>query len=57
MKDMRTAHDILFGKSEGKKLLGRHEHGQKYDIKVYLKEVKIEWKDVEWICLAHVGDI
>jgi hypothetical protein len=57
MKDVRTEYEILFVKSEGKKLLGRHKHGQKYDIKMYLKQIETEWKDVDWIYVAQFGDI
>jgi hypothetical protein len=39
MEDMITEYEILFGKAEGKKLLGRHECVQKYDTAMYLKEM------------------
>ena len=57
MEDMITEYEILFGKARGKKLLGRHKCVQKYDTKMYLKEMEIKWKDVDWIYLAQVGDL
>jgi hypothetical protein len=39
MEDMITEYDILFGKAEGKNLLGRHECVQKYDTTMYPKEI------------------
>jgi hypothetical protein len=38
MKDVITEHEILFGKAEGKKLLGRQVY--RNDTKMYLKEME-----------------
>jgi hypothetical protein len=46
----------LCGKYEGKKLLGRPKRRQKYNGKMYLKEIEIDWKDMGRICLAEAGD-
>jgi hypothetical protein len=42
---------ILFGKLEGKKLLGRRRHKRVHNIKMDLRE--IEWGGVYWIDLAQ----
>lgn len=49
-------YEILFRKTEGKKLLGRHKCIQKYDTTMYLKEMVKKWKGVDWVYLAGVGD-
>ena len=57
MEDLITEYEIWFRKARGKKLLGTHKCVQKYDTKMYLKEMEIKWKDVDWIYLAQVGEL
>jgi hypothetical protein len=39
MEEMRVAYNILFGKSDGKRLLGRPSSVWK-DIRIYLREMR-----------------
>jgi hypothetical protein len=57
MESTITEYEFLGGKAEGKKLLGSHKYVQKYDTKMYLKEMEKKWKLVEWIYLAQVGGL
>jgi len=45
MGETRNAHSILFGKPEGKRLLGRPRHRLEHDIRMNLTE--IVWEDVD----------
>jgi hypothetical protein len=46
--------NILVGKPEGKRPLGRQRRGWENNIKIYFKENV--WQDVEWIQLAQDRD-
>jgi hypothetical protein len=46
--------NILVGKPEGKRPLGRQRRGWENNIKIYFKENV--WQDVEWIQLAQDMD-
>jgi hypothetical protein len=50
--DMRNAHKILIGKSEGKRQLKVPMYGWDYNIKVFLKDTGYE--GVGWIHVAQV---
>jgi hypothetical protein len=54
MGDMRNADNILVGKTEGKRPLGRPRRRWEDDIKTDVKEVV--WKVVDWIHLAQDRD-
>jgi hypothetical protein len=43
--EIRNAYNILVGKSEGKRLLGRPRHRWEDNIRMYLRE--IGWEDVD----------
>jgi hypothetical protein len=51
MGDMRNTYNILDGKPEGKKTLGRR-HRQEDNIRMDLMETG--WKGVEWIALVNM---
>jgi hypothetical protein len=51
---MKNAREILVGKPEGKRPLGRLRYRLDDNIKVHLKEIGC--KDVNWIHLAHYND-
>jgi hypothetical protein len=54
MGEMRNAHSILVGKSEGKRRLGKPRHRWEGDINMTLREIGREVMD--WIHLAQVRD-
>jgi hypothetical protein len=45
MREMRSAYDILVGKPEGKRPLGRPRHRQEDNIRMDLRET--EWESVD----------
>jgi hypothetical protein len=45
MNEMRNSHEILLGKSEGRKPLGRSRHRWEDNIKIYLGEIRLEGVD------------
>jgi hypothetical protein len=47
-----NVYEILVGKPEGERLLGRRRHVWEDNIKIYRKEVECE--DVDWLLLAQV---
>jgi hypothetical protein len=51
---MRNAHNILVGKLEGERPLGRPRHRLEDNIKMDLRE--IGWEVVDWIHLAQERD-
>jgi hypothetical protein len=51
MGDMRNAYNILVGKPEGKRQLGRPRRRWEHNIRLYLTEIL--WEVVEWIHLAQ----
>jgi hypothetical protein len=51
MGDMRNAYNILAGKREGKRSLGRSRYRWEDNIRTDLKEK--EWKGVDWMHLAQ----
>jgi hypothetical protein len=51
---VRGAYNILVGKPEGRRPLGRPRRGWEDDIKMDLRE--IWFGDVDWICLAQDRD-
>jgi hypothetical protein len=53
MGEMRKAQNILVGKPERKRLLGRPRRRWE-DIRMDLKEIR--WEDVDWIHLAQDRD-
>jgi hypothetical protein len=50
----RNVYNILVGKPEGKRLLGRPRRSWVGNIKIDLRE--IGWGDMNWISLAHDRD-
>jgi hypothetical protein len=54
MGGMRNAYDILVGKPEGKRPLGRPRHRWEDNIRMNLRE--IGWEGVDWIHLAQDRD-
>jgi len=48
---MKNAYDILVGKPEGKRPLGRPRCRWEYNIKMIIRE--IGWKGVDWAHLAQ----
>jgi len=54
MGDMRNAHNILIGKPEGKRPLGRPRSRWEGNIGMDLRE--IGWESVDWIHLAQDRD-
>jgi hypothetical protein len=54
MGEMRNAYNILVGKPEGKRQLGRPKHGWEDDIGTYRREVV--WEGVDWFHLAQDRD-
>jgi ribosome biogenesis protein Nip4 len=54
MGDMRNAHNILVGKSEGKRPLRIPKHRWEDNIRMDLRE--IGWDDVDWLHLAQEND-
>jgi hypothetical protein len=54
MWEMRNAYNILFGKREGKRQLGRSGLRWKGNIEMHLWEIM--WEGVDWIYLAQDGD-
>jgi hypothetical protein len=54
MEEARNAHNILVGKSESKRTLGRPKSRREGNIRMDLKE--IGWKSVDWIHLAQDRD-
>jgi hypothetical protein len=50
MEEMRNLYNILVGKREGKRPLGRPRRRWEDNIRLYLRE--IGWEGVEWIHLA-----
>jgi hypothetical protein len=53
VREIRSAYEILTGKSEGKRPLRRPRH-RREDIKMDLKEIR--WEDVDWIHQAQDRD-
>jgi hypothetical protein len=53
MEEMRNAYNILVGKHEGKRPLGRTRHRWE-DARIDLRE--IGWEGVDWIHLAENKD-
>jgi hypothetical protein len=51
MGEMANASNILFGKTEGKRLLGRSRRRWDYNIKIGLRE--IGWEGVDWMHLTQ----
>jgi hypothetical protein len=54
MDEMRNAQNVLVGKSEWKRPLGRPSCGWEDTIRIDLREVG--WKGVDWIRLAQNRD-
>jgi hypothetical protein len=54
MGETRNAYNILFGKAERKKLLGRSRRRWEDNIRMDLRE--IGWEVVDWIHLAQDRD-
>jgi hypothetical protein len=54
MEEMRNTYNILIGKLEGRRPLGRTRRRWKDDIRTYLMEKG--WKVVDWMHLAQDGD-
>jgi hypothetical protein len=54
MGEMRNAYNILVGKPEGKRLLGRSRHIQEDNIRMDARE--IGWECVGWLYLAQDRD-
>jgi hypothetical protein len=54
MKEVRVAYNILVGKPEGRRPLGRPRHRWEDNIKLDLRE--IGFRDVDWIHLAQDRD-
>jgi hypothetical protein len=52
--EMRSAYNILVGKREEKRQLGRHRHRWEDNIIMYVRE--IGWKVVNWMHLAQHRD-
>jgi hypothetical protein len=51
MEQLRNTYGILLGKSEGKRLFGRHRRRWEDNIRLGLRE--IGWEIVDWIYLAQ----
>jgi hypothetical protein len=51
---MRNARNILVGRPDRKRPLGRYRHRLEYNIRVDLKE--IGWESVDWIHLGQDRD-
>ena len=51
MGEGRGVHRVLVGKTEGKRLLGRHRRSWEDNIKMALQEVGGSWRD--WMELAQ----
>jgi hypothetical protein len=47
----RYAQEVLVGKLEGRRTLGKHRRRWEDNIKIRLKE--IGWEDVDWIRVAN----
>jgi hypothetical protein len=54
MGEIRGAYNILVGRPEGRRPLGRPRRRWEYNIKMYLRE--IGFGDVDWIHWAQVRD-
>jgi hypothetical protein len=54
MVEMRRAHNIMIGKPEGKRPLGRCRHRWENNIRMDLREMG--WEGVDWIHLAQDRD-
>jgi hypothetical protein len=54
MGEMRNAYNILFGKPEGKRPLGRPRRRRKANIRMDLRETG--WEGVDWMHLAQDRD-
>jgi hypothetical protein len=54
MGEVKGAYNILVGKPEGRRPLGRHRRGWEDNIKMDLRE--IGFGDVDWIRLAQDAD-
>ena len=50
----RGAYNVLFGKPEGKRPLGKPRHRWEDNTEMYLKE--ISWEGMDWIDLAEDGN-
>jgi hypothetical protein len=54
MGEMRNAYNILVGKHEGKRPLGRPRHRWEDNIRFDLREIELEGMD--WMHMAQDGD-
>jgi len=54
MEEMRNAYNILVGKSEWKRPVGRRSHWWEDNVKIDLRE--IGWDYVDWIHLTQDGE-
>jgi hypothetical protein len=54
MREIRNAYNILVGKPEGGRPLGRPRHRWEDSIRMDLREIL--WEDVDWIHLAQDRD-
>jgi hypothetical protein len=54
MEDMKNAHNILVGKLEKRRPLGRHRYIREDNIRMDLRE--IVWEGVDWLHLAQDRD-
>jgi hypothetical protein len=54
MGKMMNANNILFGKHEGKRPLGRPQYRWEDNVRMYLKEIR--WECVNWMYLAQDRD-
>jgi hypothetical protein len=54
MEQMRNSYNILVGKFEGKRPLGRPRHRWEGNVRMGIRE--IGWEEVEWSHVVQVGD-
>jgi hypothetical protein len=58
MGEIRNAYKILVGKPKGKRLLGRHRHRWKDNIKIDLREIRFgDWIGFNWLRIRTSGGL